>query len=139
MVKAVVKGVLAGLALLLVYFGVVSALSGPDFAFQQFAQFWYFILALAAGFGIQVGLYSILRAKVRAGGMLAVSGTTSAAAMLSCCAHYLANLLPFLGAAGAVALVAQYQIELFWGGLLFNLFGIAFLGYRLNKLNKLNP
>ena len=40
--------------------------------------------------------------------------------MVSCCAHYLANVAPVLGAAGLVAFAAQFQVELFWVGLAFN-------------------
>jgi len=51
--------------------------------------------------------------------------------MLACCTHYIANILPVIGAAGAVTLVAQYQVELFWVGLAFNLAGIIFIGSRI--------
>lgn len=63
--------------------------------------------------------------------MAIASGTTSTAAMISCCAHYLANVLPVIGAAGVVTLVAQYQVELFWVGLGFNAAGIVFIGSRV--------
>ena len=61
---------------------------------------------------------------------------TSTAAMISCCAHYLTNILPVVGAAGAIALVAQYQIELFWFGLASNLAGIAYMGNRVIKFTR---
>ncbi|MBI5438124.1 MAG: YHS domain-containing protein, partial [Nitrosomonadales bacterium] len=47
--------------LLAIYFGVVSLISGMDFALGQFATFWYFIVLLALGFGVQVGLYTYLK------------------------------------------------------------------------------
>ena len=55
------------------------------------------------------------------GKVVAVSGSTSTVAIMSCCEHYLTNILPAVCAAGAVAFVAQYQIELFWSGLAANL------------------
>lgn len=117
--------------LLVIYFGVVSLISGMDFALEQFAKFWYFIVLLALGFGIQVGLYTYLKDLVgqhRASGkVVAVSGTTSAAAMVSCCAHYLTNILPILGVTGILAIVADYQVELFWVGLAFNGAGILYI------------
>ena len=70
------------------------------------------------------------------GKVVAVSGTTSTAAMISCCAHYLTNILPVVGAAGAVALVAQYQIELFWFGLAANLAGIMYMTTRVAKFSR---
>lgn len=121
-------GTLAGAGLLALYFIVVSLVSGGTFAREQFAEFWYFILALAAGFGIQAGLYVYTRRIVAEGNkaMLCTTGATSAAAMVSCCSHYLVNLVPLLGAAGFVALIGQYQIELFWAGIVLNLFGIVY-------------
>jgi Cu+-exporting ATPase len=127
-------------ALLGVYFIVLTAVSDWEFTVSQFVDFWYFIVSLAAGFGIQIGLYSYLRSAVRnmdmSGKVVAVSGTTSTAAMISCCAHYLTNILPVVGAAGAIALVAQYQIELFWFGLACNLAGIAYMGTRVAKFSR---
>jgi len=128
--KPVLYGILASSALLGIYFSVLTLISGWSFAQSQFASFWYFIVSLAVGFGIQIGLYSHLRGLVNGiggGKMLGVTGTTSTAAMISCCTHYLANLLPILGVAGVVTFVAQYQTELFWVGILFNLGGIAYM------------
>ena len=130
-------GTLAFILMLAIYFGVVSLISGRNFAIEQFAGFWYFIVALALGFGIQVGLYTYLKDLVGQHGMsgkvVAASGTTSAAAMVSCCAHYLVNILPILGVTGILTLVAQYQIELFWLGLAFNVAGILYIVPKVVK------
>lgn len=67
---------------------------------------------------------------------MVVSGATSTAAMISCCAHYLSNIVPVLGAAGLIALVGQYQIELFWFGLASNAAGILYVGTRAIKFTK---
>jgi Cu+-exporting ATPase len=133
--KPLTIGTLAFLAMLGVYFGVLTLVSGWDFTVSQFARYWYYVLPLALGFGIQMGLYIYLRQRLahhHTGGKIVVaSGTTSTAAMLACCTHYLANILPVIGAAGIVTLVAQYQVELFWVGLAFNLVGIIFIGGRI--------
>jgi len=133
-IRPVLNGTLGGGLLLAVYFAVLSLVSGREFAFSQFGQFWYFILPLAAGFGIQIGLYTHLRIVTRhtdgSGKVVAIAGGTSTAAMISCCTHYLANILPVLGATGLVALVAQYQTEFFWVGLLFNAAGVAYVGSK---------
>jgi P-type Cu+ transporter len=130
-------GTLALIFMLAIYFGVVSLISGRSFAVEHFEKFWYFIVTLALGFGIQVGLYTYLRNLVGQQGMsgkvVAASGTTSAAAMVSCCAHYLVNILPILGVTGLLMLVAQYQIELFWLGLAFNLAGILYIVPKVVK------
>ena len=123
------------LAMLAIYFGVLTLVSGWDFTVSEFSKYWYYVVALALGFGIQLGLYVDLRQRLAqhhtGGKMVVASGATSTGAMLACCTHYLANILPVIGAAGAVTLVAQYQVELFWVGLAFNLTGIIFIGSRI--------
>ena len=137
--KSVLYGILASGLLLSIYFVVLILISGWGFAQDQFSQFWYFIVSLALGLGIQIGLSGHLRGLIRGmhgeGKVLGVTGTTSTAAMISCCTHYLANLLPILGAVGIVTFVAQYQVELFWVGLLFNLGGIFYITSRIIKFS----
>ncbi|MDE2423941.1 MAG: hypothetical protein KGN31_06995 [Betaproteobacteria bacterium] len=136
-VKPVSWGAVSFVVLLAIYFGVVGLISGWSFTLEQFNTFWYFIIALALGFGIQVGLYTYLRLLVgpqgASGKVIATSGTTSTAAMISCCAHYLVNILPILGVTGFVTLVAQYQVQLFWVGLAFNLGGILYIAPKVIK------
>jgi Cu+-exporting ATPase len=133
-------GTAASAALLAVYFGALTLISGWRFTLDQFNEFWFYIVPLAAGFGVQVALYLRLRDVVTrtrdARGVVAASGTTSAAAMVSCCAHYLMNAAPVLGATGLVAFVAQFQVELFWVGLAFNLAGIAYVANKLAKASR---
>src|SRR3989344_7477080 len=139
--KSYIYGALASGLLLGVYFTVLTLVSGWNFAQDQFAVFWYFIISLAIGFGIQIGLYIHLKNLIKGshgeGKVLGVTGTTSTAAMISCCTHYLANLLPILGVAGVVTFVAQYQTELFWVGLVFNLGGIFYMAYRIFAFRRL--
>lgn len=128
-------GVLAFGLLLAAYFGVLTVVSGWKFTVSQFSEFWYYILPLGAGFGLQVALYTRLRQLLHqskdARTVMAASGTTSTAAMISCCAHYLVNVAPVLGATGLVTFAAQYQVEFFWAGLAFNAAGIAYIGNNL--------
>lgn len=130
-IKPVLFGMGALVLMLTIYFGVVSLISGMDFALGEFKKYWYFFLPLTLGFGIQVGLYTYLKNLVgqhgAPGKAVAVSGTTSTAAMVSCCAHYLANIVPLLGVAGFLTVVAEYQVELFWVGLAFNAAGLVYV------------
>ena len=132
------SGLLGFGLLLLVYFGVVTLVSGWRFTLEEFGRYWYYIVPLAAGFGLQVALFVRLRQVVKAGagGVVAASGTTSTAAMISCCAHYLTNVAPVLGATGLVAFAAQYQVQFFWVGLAFNAAGIAYIGNKLYQATK---
>ena len=135
--KSIVYGLLASLLLIVFYFFIVTLVSGWSFAQGQFGHYWYYLTSLAVGFGLQIGLYVYLKNAIHnqqgSGKVLAVSGTTSTAAMISCCAHYLVNIAPVLGIAGALSIIAQYQIQLFWVGLAFNLGGIVFIANKLFK------
>lgn len=137
---AIRNGTAALTILLAVYVSVVSLVSGWNFMLTQLQTYWYFVISLAIGFGIQVGLYSYLKSAVSrtnmSGRVLAVSGTTSTAAMISCCAHYLVNILPILGTVGIVTVISQYQVQFFWVGLLFNLIGIIYIASRIYKFSK---
>lgn len=140
--KILFKALIAVISLLLFYFVIVSAISGWNFALSQFESYWYFFVSLALGFGIQIGLYSYLKQLIKnsnmvmSGKTVAVTGTTSTIAMISCCAHYLANIVPLLGIAGALSVIAQYQVNIFWIGLAFNIFGIVFIGNKIIKFRK---
>ncbi len=138
--SSIIKGVGATLILISAYFIMVSLISGFVFAESQFAQFWYYLVSLAVGFGIQIGLYSYLKASVHAkdpsGRVLAVTGTTSTGAMISCCAHYLVNILPVLGVSAFASFVGDYQVQLFWIGTAFNLAGIVFILSRILKFKQ---
>jgi Cu+-exporting ATPase len=133
--RPIFAGALASAALLAIYLIVLSLVSGVDFMISQLTQSWSFVGPLALGFGIQVGLYVHLRDVAlhvhHAGNVVAASGTTSTLAMISCCAHYLTNVLPILGVTGLVAMIAEYQIELFWVGLAFNAAGIAYVSSKV--------
>src|SRR3990170_3715985 len=138
--KPILYGAAASSLLLAVYFIILTLVSGWEFTLQQFTQFWYFIVTLAVGFGVQIALYLRLRQVTDhgdgSGKVVAVSGGTSTAAMISCCTHYLVNILPVLGATGVVALVAQFQAELFWVGLAFNAAGVAYVGSKLLQASR---
>lgn len=133
-------GLAAAALLLAIYFLALTFVSGWGFVLEQLTQFWYFIATLAIGFGVQIAMYVRLRQVTYhgagSGKVVAVSGGTSTAAMISCCTHYLANVLPLLGATGLVALVAQYQVELFWVGLAFNVGGVVYVARKLVQASR---
>src|SRR3989304_9660175 len=112
------------------------------FAQSQFAKYWYFIVLLSFGFDIQVGLYTYLKNSIRkqniSAKVLAVSGSTSGAVMISCCSHYLVNILPILGISGFITFVTQYQVQFFWVGLALNLAGIAYMSNKVYLFSQRN-
>jgi Cu+-exporting ATPase len=127
-------GVLGSALILALYFVILTLVSGWQFTIEQFVEWRPFVLALAIGFGVQIALFVYLRSAshaVGAGKVVTTTGAASAVAMVSCCTHYLVNLLPALGATGLVGFVGQYQAELFWFGIASNLAGVAYLGSRV--------
>ena len=142
MLSSVLKGFLGASLLLIFYFSTVTLISGWDFAQSQFFKYWYFILTLSLGFGIQVGLYTYLKNSLRrkniSARVLTISGSTSGAAMISCCSHYLANILPILGISGFITFVTQYQVQFFWVGLALNLAGIAYMSNKVYLFSQRN-
>jgi Cu+-exporting ATPase len=133
-------GALAFGLLLAAYFGLLTLVSGWQFTLSQFSEFWFYIVPLAGGFGLQVALYTRLRQVLRRSpdtrAVMAASGTTSTAAMVSCCAHYLANVAPVLGATGLVTFATQYQVEFFWVGIAFNVAGLVYIGNKLRNATR---
>ena len=95
---------------------------------------------MSIGFGIQIGLYLYLKQlstkRHYAHCAVATSGTTSGVAMLACCSHYLANILPVIGAAALVSIIAEYQIGFFWLGLVFNGAGLAYMLWQVAAARK---
>lgn len=132
------KGFFASLILLSVYFLVLTLVSGRQFAWEQFMRYWYYIVSLAIGFGIQFGLYSYLKkAASQNRSVVAASGTTSGTAMISCCTHYLTNIAPTLASSGIIAFIGAYQVQFFWLGLFFNFLGIAYMLDKVVKFSKM--
>lgn len=133
--KSLAIGTSGVFAMLALYFIAVSLISDTAFTVGQFKKFWYYIIPLALGFGAQLALYMYLRQAVRqtngSGKVLAVSGGTSGVAMITCCAHYLANIAPLIVTAGVVTFLTQYQVQFLWVGLLFNIAGVAYIWKKI--------
>lgn len=137
-------GVAGGAGLVGVYLAIVGGTSGSlGHAWELLATDWPFVAALAAGFGTQVGLYTRVRELHRASravaGAAGLGTGTSTAAMVACCAHHLADVVPLLSlpaVAGAAAALAQWRTPLMALGIASNLLGI---GYHLRLLGRARP
>lgn len=126
-------GLAAALAVLGFYLGLITLTSDWRFARTQFAEYRWWLLALALGLGVQAALYALFRATLQdrarrsARASLAASGGVSGLAMAACCSHYLAAFLPSIGLpflSGAAAALEQYQHLFFLVGVLSNLLGV---------------
>ncbi|MBI5452947.1 hypothetical protein HY945_05815, partial [Candidatus Gottesmanbacteria bacterium] len=126
--KSYLSGLIGSLGLISFYFITMRLLAGSwASAFSQFKQLWYFMLPLSLGFGIQVGLYTNLRSKMKnntSKGMMAGSTATSTLGMIACCAHHLTDILPIIGLSAVSVFLINYQIPLLVIGILSNIIGI---------------
>ena len=139
-VRSVAIGVVAGVALLGVYLGLITLAQGSAHALEQLTSDAPFVGLVAAGFGTQVGLFIELRRtdrRHRAGAAVTAASTgTSGAAMLACCAHHVADLLPLLGLSAAAVLLDAYRTPLLLVGLALNVLGIAVIGRQLRRARR---
>jgi hypothetical protein len=141
--RAYLLGVLASFAIVGIYLGMNTLTSDWYFARVQFIDYRWWIISLAIGLGIQVTLYTSFRAHLRgqkktaANSSMAASGGVSVVAMMACCSHYLATVIPLLGvsflSATAVASLAQYQPYFFLAGIVSCLLGIGLMVRMMRK------
>ena len=141
--RAYLLGVLASFAIVGIYLGMNTLTSDWYFARVQFSEYRWWIISLAIGLGIQVTLYTLFRAHLRgkkktaANSSMAASGGVSVVAMMACCSHYLATVIPLLGvsflSATAVASLAQYQPYFFLAGIVSCIFGIGLMVRMMRK------
>ena len=141
-------GTIASFAIVGIYLGMNTLTADWYYAKVQFNQYRWWIVALAFGLGVQVTLFSLLRAQLKKNRMraakssIAASGGVSTAAMMACCSHYLATVLPALSlpflSAAAVAKLEQYQPYFFLAGILSCIVGIGLM-VRIMKKNGMIP
>jgi hypothetical protein len=143
--KRVLLPLAAGLAgaLLLtgLYFGIVSWAESPQHAAEFFWEDRRIVFPIIIGFGVQAGLYTILKLRLfipitaigLGGPMMGVGGTTSTIAMVACCAHHVADVLPILGLIAAASFLTQYRIAFMFVGLGTTVLGILIMLYILFK------
>lgn len=129
-------GILATVLLTAVSLTIVGLVQGLAQAVQLLGQDALLVAPLALTFGVQVGLFTHLRVITRArarssGAITGASGATSAAAMAACCAHRVADLLPFLGLTAAAGFLAAYKVPFMIFGLAVSLVGIAVILRRI--------
>lgn len=136
-VRAGIVGML-GLILLysLILMVVTKDLRHP---IDQFLILQPWMTLLILGFGVQTGLFWLMKkgirftiqeekdAKLSVGTGSAMSGM----AMVACCAHHVVDALPVLGFSAAALFFSEYQRELLALGIVANLAGIGFMGWMI--------
>jgi len=144
-----ISAFLAGTALIaFIYFGLLTWAQGWNYASSQFWFNRWYIVPIWVSFGIQAALYSILRFRLflpttnagNTGAMMGANGATSTAAMVACCLHHVADVLPILGLSAAATFLARYQRPFMLFGLGMNIIGIIVMLIVLyRERQKLNP
>jgi hypothetical protein len=128
-------GFAGAILLTAVYFGVVSLAESPQHAVELFWQDRLIVMPIIVGFGIQAALYTILKKRLfvpvssvgPSGPLVGAGGTTSTLAMVACCAHHVADVLPVLGLTAAAAFLAQYRTAFMLVGLSTTVLGIVIM------------
>jgi hypothetical protein len=130
-------GIVAALAMVGIYLGILSALQSPAHAFEQLATDGLWVSLVALGFGTQIGMYAHLRIVIhaaKAAGATAMTGAgtgTSTLGMLACCAHHLTDLAPLValtgasGLSGAIGFLTEWKYAFIGLGLIMNAIGIV--------------
>lgn len=131
------KGFLLGSIGLTAFYYLLLFLVTQDIyhPFNQFKLYQPWMSLLILGFGIQMGLFWLLRkgihissqekndSKITTGTSTAVSGV----AMVACCAHHAVDVLPILGLSAAALFLTQYQEQFLIFGVISNLIGIVMM------------
>ena len=132
MKRHILVGVGAAVLLIVAYLGIITLAQDWAHALEQATEMWYWGLALAGGFGIQVGLFSFIRQSIRerraaTTGSVTASGGVSAGSMAACCAHHLSDVLPLIGLSGAAIFLVRYQLFFIIAGVVSNIVGITIM------------
>ena len=139
LLRPIVFGAAGSLVLLGLYLGVITLAQGWGHASEQLSADRWFVAALAIGFGVQVALFTTLRAlhaRAHSGGVAASAGA-STAGMLACCAHHLTDILPIIGVSGAAIFLNAYRTPLLWVGIVMNLAGVVYLARQVVRQRQL--
>ncbi len=127
----------SSLGLLVLNFLIISFFSKSfNFAFDQLLYLKLYLIPLALGFGFQVALFMNIKNKIKqSGAVVGSAGTASTGAMIACCAHHIAEALPFLAIGGLSVFFTNYQKELLILSILLNWLGVLYMFKKLSVSN----
>lgn len=143
--KALLAGVLASVVMLGIYLITLTVLMGFTFAFQQVGRDSIWIMLVALGFGIQIGLYTYLRTIIHSINLTSATAVTSVGAgtstlgMIACCVHHLSDIAPLVALAGVSSLSSVISFFNDWKyavialGLATNALGIVVIVHIIQK------
>jgi hypothetical protein len=127
-------GFLAATVLLVLYGLILTLSNSLSHAIEEFLIYWYWIVPLIIGFGLQAGLYSYIRTSLKArkdrgaaSAAIATAGGVSTTSMVACCAHHVTDILPLVGLSAAVVFLNQFQSLFFLLGIVSNTVGVILM------------
>jgi hypothetical protein len=137
-------GALGSFGLALLYFAIVSLAESPTHALDLAWQDRLIIGPIILGFGVQLGLYVVLKigayvpsgTPAKGGAMAGASGGMSAVAMAACCAHHVTDILPLVGLTAASAFLAEYRIAFMLVGFTTTVIGIVGISVAILKARR---
>jgi hypothetical protein len=133
-------GTFGSLILILLFVVTLSITNSFSHAVSQYVLYWPEFSVLIFGFGIQMGLFFYLRgyAKVMSDpnvgskSIVATSGV-SGGAMIACCLHHVADVIPFVGLSGVAFFLGEYQRDFLILGIMSNALGITYILSLIQK------
>jgi len=131
--RSYIWGVSGSLILLAFYFFTLTLSNSIGHALEELREIGIWIVLLTAGFGIQTGLFTYVRGSLKAKSAaqatvsMAATGGISGTAMVACCMHHLADILPILGVSTASLFLIRYQSLFLAVGAVSNLIGITLM------------
>lgn len=136
--RTVRAGLVASGALAAFYAVVVGGASRSlEHLTDQVRADWYLLALIITGFGIQAALLVELRRRHRMHAQAMAAGGAGAGAstagMIACCAHHLADLVPFLGATGIAAFLTDWRLPFMVTGIGVNAIAIVISARRLRQ------
>lgn len=127
----------SSLGLLVLSFLIISFFSKSiSFALNQLLYLKLYLIPLALGFGLQVALFRNIKNKItQSGALVGSTGAASTGAMIACCAHHIAEALPFLAIGGLSVFFTSYQKELLILSIFLNWLGVLYMVKKLRVLD----
>ena len=136
--KPVINGLVASIFLSGIYFLFLLLIGGVEHAVGFISSLWYWLAIIIAGFGLQFGLYTYIRQKIKSRAATAEISTSvgvSTGSMITCCLHLAVDLLPLIGLSALTIVLTTYQIPIILIGVFSNIIGVVFMISIIKKHN----
>jgi hypothetical protein len=128
--KPLANGLIASISLSGIYFIFLLLIGGIEHALGFISSLWYWLAIIIAGFGLQFGLYTYIRQKIKSRAATVEVSTSmgvSTGSMVACCLHLAVNLFPLIGLSALTIVLTTYQTPIILIGVFSNIIGVVFM------------